>query len=67
MTPEKPAPMTRSRNRGITRVGSTPYTPAMTGVWRTTGSTSRSPISITMAFASPIARSPALEPKPFMR
>ena len=51
----------------MTRVGSVPFTPAITGVSRTTGSTSRSPISMTMALASPMGSSPALEPWPAIR
>ena len=40
-TPEKPIRFNSSRNTSILRNGSVPLTPASTGVWRTTGSTSR--------------------------
>ena len=51
-TPEKPIAFTSSRNTSIWRNGSVPFTPASTGVFFTTGSTSAA-ISITMALASP--------------
>ena len=51
-TPAKPASSTSRRKLGISRNGSVPQTPASTGVWSTTGSTSPA-ISITIALASP--------------
>ncbi len=66
-TPENPASLTCPRKRRITRVGSVPLTPAITGVRWTTGRISRSPISITIAFASPSASSPHIELCPAIR
>ena len=51
-TPEKPIAFSSARNGPISRNGSVPLTPARTGVWRTTGSTSTA-ISFTMALALP--------------
>src|SRR4051794_5540773 len=67
MTPAKPTSSTCPRNRRMSRVGSVPLTPAMTGVSCTTRRISRSPMSIMMALASPSGRVPALEPMPAMR
>ena len=51
-TPEKPSAFNSSRKRSKTQKGSVPFTPASTGVWATTGSTSPA-ISTTMRFALP--------------
>ena len=40
-TPEKPSRIRSSRNTSMWRNGSVPHTPARTGVWATTGRTSR--------------------------
>ena len=66
-TPEKPASAASERKRRITRVGSVPLTPAITGVRPTTGRISRSPISITIALASPSASRPHMELWPAIR
>ena len=51
-TPAKPSAFNWSRKRSMSRNGSVPLTPASTGVFVTTGSTSPA-ISTTMALASP--------------
>jgi len=51
-TPEKPISFSCLRNTGMRRKGSVPQTPASTGVFLTTGSTSDA-ISTTIPLASP--------------
>ena len=51
-TPEKPMSFSSARNRGIRTKGSVPLTPASTGVFFTTGSTSTA-ISLTISLALP--------------
>ena len=51
----------------MSRVGSVPLTPAITGVSSTAGRISRSPISIMIALASPSGSVPAFEPIPAIR
>ena len=65
-TPAKPTARIRSRNSSKLQNGSVPFTPAITGVEVTTGSTSRA-ISMTMSLALPKASMPASEPRPAMR
>ena len=65
-TPANPASAIWRRKTSISRNGSVPQTPAMTGVSRTMGRTSW-PISSTIEFASPYGISPASEPRPAIR
>ncbi len=65
-TPAKPASRIWRRKTSISRNGSVPQTPAMTGVSRATGRTSP-PISMTIALASPYGMMPAREPRPAIR
>ena len=51
-TPEKPIAFNSARNCGISTNGSVPLTPASTGVFLTTGSTSRA-MSLTISLALP--------------
>src|SRR3990172_94340 len=60
--PLKPTRLSSSRKTSISRNGSVPHTPASTGVFRATGSTSAA-ISTTIAFASPNGIRPAREPR----
>ena len=65
-TPEKPSSASRRRKSCVIMNGSVPFTPASTGVFFTTGSTSRA-ISSTISLALPYAMSPASDPRPAMR
>ena len=65
-TPLKPIRFSSSRKTGIRRNGSVPQTPASTGVFVATGSTSAA-ISTTIALASPYGIRPAREPRPAIR
>ena len=67
LIPEKPSASSSRSKTDIWRIGSVPITPAITGVSLTTGRTSRSPISFTIALASPKARMPARLPCPAIR